>query len=378
MYYIFKILKSHFVLLLLCCLSNFNCDDGMINPDKKELIIENERSWRLYDNCYFDQILNTFSNGSELFIANNYSVISIDSNHTKKSYGRFVSSTYPAPVISQNLFVSTLFDRSHLIFFPATMWSVGKYIQVSEIDNSYSLSLAKGGKIGAINNQQQFLTAVRMETDLRSVIFLLFDCKTVEIEQNRYTIEIDTMYTINISGMNFWTPISINSCEDNFFVSIETSALEPINYKIDSNGQLYELDIDSKSIGKFMMNDDIYYCATERIRQSTDSSSYIFKSYNKGKDWQLHTEILYSDQDIHSHKIFEFVNNKLIAVLWKPNRIVDIDMTTGTTRELDNKGLEALQISSITQFGNYVYIGTNQRLYFKKLEYFFDEKIVNQ
>lgn len=375
---IVTILKSPFAILLFCSICNFNCDDGMINPDKNELIIENEKSWLLYDNYIHDPVLNTYSNGSELFIADKYSVISIDPSHSRKYCGPVVSSDLFHPIISENLFVYTLSDISHLIFYPATgQHSIGKYIQISDIDISYSLHLATFGSIGAINNQQQFLTAVKNETDPTSVIFLLFECKTVKNEQNKYTIKIDTMRTIKTtySGMNGWYPISIYSCEDNFFVSIVRGHLEPISYKIDSNGQLYELDIDSKGISKFMINEDNYYCATKMIiQQGTDTSCYIFRSNNKGNDWQLQVEILFSDRDNQSHKIYEFVNNSLIAVLRKVNKIFVIDMITGSTKELDNKGLETLDISSITQFCDYVYIGTDQGLYFKKLEYFFNEK----
>lgn len=293
-------------------------------------------------------ILNATTDGQNLYCLGAYLNTTIDSvGKVSYMYTRTLSlDRLPA---HPKYFLSFSDDRS-TFYINSTKQSTGSSAVGSLPDANMSMfytAISKPDNYVAINDDAQVLVNVR-DKQFKYHLYLFSFSAT---EQGYFATLPTAVKKIPLAWQN--SPGRIISIGTDFFVEADTligQFIHTITYKIDKGSNVVST-IPHWAHQLFNYNNKLHMVTGNAIYTSTDGGTSFTAGYNYDADLQWHYF------RVLNNKIFVFVPHGGLGIFeFTPNGFV--------IKELENSGLEDLNITAVNYFNQKVYVSTTSGLYY--------------
>ncbi|HEY9166571.1 MAG TPA: hypothetical protein VIS48_10460 [Candidatus Kryptonia bacterium] len=255
--------------------------------------------------------------------------------------------------------------EAEYLFVPSTATLIGTdttvrggfyewWFNMHDLDSSFSTDAVPSAidyqfPVGAFNDLGQFFTCV-LDSDGASLCLMDLNArKTLTVGYEPFIAlspvvkKIEPDVSDKFSGQTFL----ISSYKDNFFIAMGNN-----DYIIHSNGTARILpDILGRFYDMFNYNDTLY---------AMTEAAAIYRSTNNGENWTQFGS--FSDPTFRNCRFFQVDSNMFFYVY---SQIARIDLATGVYQEIDDRGLEYNEITSVNKFGRNVYVTTLSGLFYK-------------
>jgi hypothetical protein len=355
---LFKHMHTHaflyvFLFVLLSGITACKKEAEVIVPEVEEEII----SWQPEPNILLaDKILLNAYATENTFLVMGHKTLFTFSRSEERPSAALLSPVLPLirkPALSKDFHLLIGDNENFLIFrHTANPWpyeSRGKYLQ--DIDSTFTpeahVAYMHDHRFRpyAFNNRNQCLVAVKETRPGSTVTFLLANLEVIpNDEPNRQTIHI-------ASGKRIVMPwyahqaVQVMAFEDCFLVS--TNSYSALVY---SDGRVKQI-FDRGVTEYFTYNQQLYAIFPD------GSGSRLMRSADKGETWQS-----FSDWPLDGWEQYAEFDGKLFMYMY--SQIAHVDLEKGAIREIDNKGLEGNEITSVNAFNGKVYVTTLSGLFY--------------
>lgn len=216
---------------------------------------------------------------------------------------------------------------------------------------SFNFISASSGESFAINSRGQALVPYQYFTENAPVRLraLLLD---VQAKQMHGATLVDTVQTkkINLGGIHDGFLVFLKAVDENFFISPNYNE----TYRIGTDG-----------VATKVLNERMYEIFKDGNRLYALGASHKgYLSTDGGLSWQSHftfpTEMAWLTYTSINGKIIGYRNAQIFEITTSPSAI--------TIKELDNSGLEGKGITSVSKFGDKVYVTTYSGVFYRDWE----------
>lgn len=211
--------------------------------------------------------------------------------------------------------------------------------------------------IGAFNDSNQLLIPYKAETNYDSFALITFSINdnAGNYEQNIFLeqVQIIKIPNFELGSRNEYYCYSIN----NYFI-VSRLNNNPSNYRINSNGTYHQFNNHTVFNNLVKIENKLYGL----------NGSGIFISHDDGQTWANYSALLAFWYTLYN------VDNRLILVT-NSNLFEIIFNDTGFIgKELNNDAFDGINVTSIVEFNNKIYVTTHSGVYYKEKFDFFDYK----
>jgi hypothetical protein len=330
---------------------------------------EKQYRWKLDSNFMYNNsiITNSFATENELYLYGKYfSVLTFDKNNKEVIENNTLngepSMSLKMP-ISPNFFINVF--RNSVIFTPTQEPAASNnssYLHYGYVNPKYGTSLALSpyefGQCMIINKKEQVLIPFTVYDPSINIIdgnIFYFTLADIKMANDGYKTTITKTKTIAISNGGF----DVNNLfthKDYFIAGLRYS-----NHKIYSDGTVKRIIL-NKFLQRIIAKNDTLYAFS--------SGGDIFRSTNDAEDW---VKLGTGNPNIANLNYY-LIGNEIVGTYMSQLYHFTINGNNLTIEEIDNDGLVARYITSVSKFKDKVFVTTLTGVYTVDYKSFFKYK----